>query len=192
VHEATLKDGRAVCVKVQYPEASRLFQQDMSTIRTFFNVVAPEQLFMLEALEKQNALELDYMVEANNLVMVTTNMKGHGFMPKEVAVPQPVPELCTKRMLVMEKLPGPKLVDGLRRYGSIVAAKQGKTLEQLEQEARAKIEAGQLPGRYEGPSARSIAIYLAYQRLIDRCLNVPDGVQTFRPSISFHIRSDCD
>ena len=154
VHRATLKDGREVAVKVQYPEAERLFRKDMQTIRTFFEMVAPENLFQLEALEKQNALELDYTIEASNLVQIGANMRKHGFSPREVLVPQPVPGLSTPRMLVMDLLPGPKLIDGLRRYGRIEAERQGKTLEELEAEMRDLFERGFIPAKYDGPSAR--------------------------------------
>ena len=40
--------------------------------------------YMLEQLEKQNALELDYRIEADNLHAVGANMKRHGFSPGEV------------------------------------------------------------------------------------------------------------
>jgi aarF domain-containing kinase len=172
VHRATLLNGQPVCVKVQYPDAERLFRTDMKTIRSFFGTFAPEQLFMLEALEGQNALELDYMAEASNLEQVASNMRRHGFVPKEAAIPLPVASLCTRRMLVMELLPGPKLIDGLRAYAKIHAESLGKTLEQLEAEGRAKIEAGEMPGRYNGPSASSIAAYLRYRRAVDATLNL--------------------
>ena len=46
VHRATLTDGREVAVKVQYPDSERLFQKDMATIRGFFTVAAPENLYI--------------------------------------------------------------------------------------------------------------------------------------------------
>jgi aarF domain-containing kinase len=51
-------DGRVVAVKVQYPEAQQLFQGDMRTIRSMCEILAPEQIVMLQALEEQNASEL--------------------------------------------------------------------------------------------------------------------------------------
>jgi aarF domain-containing kinase len=176
VHRATLLDGREVAVKVQYPDSERLFRSDMKAIRGFFQLVAPENLFQLDALEKQNALELDYTIEAANLSLIHGNMSRHGFLPREVAVPLPVAGLSTRRMLVMQLLPGPKLVDGLRRYGAIAAAREGKTLEQLEAEMRARFEDGFVPAKYEGPSAGTIAAYLRLMRARDFLLNVAVGL----------------
>lgn len=100
VHRARLKrDGKEVCVKIQYPDAVRLFRKDMSAIRAFCVALAPEHIVTLEALEKQNAFEMDYRNEAQNLLEVASNMKAHGFMPREVVVPLPVMDLTTKRML---------------------------------------------------------------------------------------------
>lgn len=144
----------------------------MRAIRRFFRVLAPEQLFMLQALEEANALELDYTAEAANLVEVGANMARHGFAPREVVVPQPVAELCTRRLLVMEMLPGPKLVDGLRAYGRVVAAEQGTTLEALEEEMRRRIEEEGVPPVYDGPSAAQIESYLRYMRTRDWFVNV--------------------
>ena len=56
----------------------------MQTIRQFLTLVAPEQLFMLEEMEAQNALEMDYRNEAANLEQVSTSMRQRGFMPREI------------------------------------------------------------------------------------------------------------
>ena len=177
VHRAKLKNGKEVAVKVQYDDSERLFRKDMATIRSFFNLVAPEQLFMLNALEAQNALELDYMVEADNLVLVGANLRRHGLLPSEVAVPQPIKRLCTRRMLVMERLPGPKLIDGLRAYGRAYAEAQGTTLEAMEAETRRRIESGEVPERYTGPSAETISWY----RTLTRLKNLLLGTRTALP-----------
>jgi aarF domain-containing kinase len=178
VHRATLKvDGREVAVKVQYPDSEQLFRKDMGTIRSFFTLAAPENLYMLDQLEQQNALELDYTIEASNLTTVGANMRRHGFAPREVVVPQPIAGLATRRLLVMELLPGPKLIDGLRAYGRIVATERGTSLETMEEEMRARFESGDIPTKYAGPSARAIALYRAYGWLKDALL----GTKTTLP-----------
>ncbi len=67
-------------------------------------------------------------------------------------VPLPRQEVCSKRVLVMDLLHGRKLVDGIREYATVVAAEQGKTLEQFEKEMAEKIDRDGLPPAYQGPS----------------------------------------
>jgi hypothetical protein len=93
-----------------------------------------------------------------------------------VVVPRPVKEHTTRRLLVMEHLHGPKLIDGLRKYGARAAAEQGTTLEELEANMRRKIELEGIPAKYEGPSAAQIAVYLEYMRYRDAavyCIRIP-------------------
>ncbi|KAG7344246.1 ABC1 family-domain containing protein [Nitzschia inconspicua] len=172
VHRATLLDGREVAVKVQYAEAQALFQHDIHTIRSICEKLAPEHIVLLEAIEKQNAAELDYRNEANNLQEIHQNMRQHGFHPREVVAPQALKELSTARMLVMDLLPGPKLVDGMRNYASQWAQDHGTTLHDLEVAARERIETDGIPSKYNGPSAWQISLYRCYLRLKDRALNV--------------------
>ena len=173
VHRATLKSDptQVVAVKVQYANARRLFKKDMRTIRAMCTLAAPEQLFMLDALEEQNGAELDYTLEAASLREVARNMKRHGLAPREVVVPHPIDGLSTKRLLVMELLPGPKLIDGLRAYGRAVAKREGTTLEALEANMKAKFESGDIAPKYNGSSARQIERYLAFMVARDAACN---------------------
>eukprot|EP00977_Amphora_coffeiformis_P018878 scaffold6771_cov158-Amphora_coffeaeformis.AAC.4 len=172
VHKARLKrDGKQVCVKVQYPDSGRLFQTDMHAIRVFCETFAPEHVVTLSALEKQNATELDYHNEAQNLIDVAANMKKHGFMPREVEVPLPVMDLTTKRMLVMDLLPGEKLIDGCNAFFAEWARQRGTTLAKLEQEARHRIETEGLPSTYNGPGAFTMGLYRRYLSARDAMCN---------------------
>ena len=63
-------------MKVQYAEAQHLFQEDIHTIRSFMETFAPEHMVLLDAIEKQNATELDYTNEARNLMDVANNKAG--------------------------------------------------------------------------------------------------------------------
>ena len=126
-------------VKGQYPDAGRLFQDDMKAIRWFCEVLAPENVCSLSALEDQNSKELDYRIEAGNLEGVTKNMTMGGFLPKEVVVPRPVSELSTKRILVMELILGPKLKYGVRSYFSHwaqVKREAGSSRDGIQEEVR--------------------------------------------------------
>jgi len=173
VHRATLRStGKEVAVKVQYPEAQVLFKKDIHAIRAMCEWFAPEQVVTLKALEDQNASELDYTNEAKNLLDIGTNMKKHGFMPKECMVPQPIAGLSTKRMLVMELLPGPKLIDGMRAYYAEYAKKQGTTLKKMETKMRKKLEKEGIPDKYDGPSVAQIASYQKFMKIRDGLVNV--------------------
>jgi len=172
VHRAILKEtGQEVAVKVQYPNAQQLFTKDIHTIRTMCEWFAPEQVVTMEALEKQNSSELDYTNEANNLKEIGANMTKHGFQPKEARVPKPYKDLATKRMLVMELLPGPKLIDGMRAYYEEYAKSQGTTLKRMETLHRKKIEEEGIPDRYDGPSATTLAAIQKVMKLRDGLVN---------------------
>ena len=173
VHRARLRStGREVAVKVQYPEAKILFEDDIHAIRSLCERFAPEQVCTLQALEDQNKSELDYTNEAKNLLEIGANMSEHGFQPTECLVPRPLPELTTKRMLVMDLLPGPKLIDGMRAYYEEYARKQGTTLKRLETKMRKRLEEEGIPDRYDGPSASQIASYQKMMRVADGLYNL--------------------
>jgi len=173
VHRAVLQStGQEVAVKVQYPEAQQLFGNDIHAIRLLCAWFAPEQLCTLDALEEQNAAELDYLKEATNLQEIRANMIRHGFEPREVLVPQPQVAVTTKRMLVMELLPGPKLMDGMRAYYAEYAKKQGTTLKRLETTMRRKLDKEGIPDKYDGPSATKLAVYQQLLKIRDGLMNV--------------------
>eukprot|EP00980_Cylindrotheca_fusiformis_P022721 scaffold9646_cov133-Cylindrotheca_fusiformis.AAC.4 len=183
VHRAILKEGQQqeVAVKIQYPEAQQLFQDDIHTIRTFCEALAPEHVVLLDSIEKQNAAELDYEQEVKNLLEIRSNMEQLGFSPNEVVVPRPIQHLSTKRMLVMELLPGKKLIDGVRDYYSKWAIDHGTTLHDLEVEMRAKIEREGIPAKYDGPSGWQLSWYSRYLRLRDGIVNI--GVASYNGTV---------
>merc|ERR1712083_140027 len=167
-----LLNGKEVAVKVQYSEAQELFQDDMKTIRSFCESFAPEHVVLLNAIEKQNAEELNYHNETRNLVEISANMARHGFQPREVRVPNPLPGMTTPKMLVMDLLPGPKLIDGVRQYHEEWAKEHGTTLRDLEKEATERIEKEGIPSKYNGPSARQIGFYRNYLKTRDAISNL--------------------
>lgn len=123
VHAATLKDGTAVVVKVQRPAIDVLIKTDISVLTTlaaacerYFpesQVLSP-QIFVEEFFQAMT-LELDFVLEANNILKSRENLKG---MP-EVHVPGVYLELCTQKVLVVEKVEGVKVddTDALARSG---------------------------------------------------------------------------
>lgn len=115
VHEATLHDGTAVVVKVQRPDIDSQIKTDVSILRTLASAIeyyVPEvkvlapQVFVEEFFQSMS-LELDFVVEANNILKSRNNLKR---MP-EVYIPDVHLNLTTHKVLVIERLDGIKLDD---------------------------------------------------------------------------------
>jgi ubiquinone biosynthesis protein len=107
VHRAELGDGSLVAVKIQYPEARRLFATDLGNVRRGARWAS--RLFprfplrgAVEEIAQQIALELDFAREAESLARVAAAFKGD----PDVRIPRLYTELCTFRVLVMEWLDG--------------------------------------------------------------------------------------
>ena len=101
-----------VAVKVMHPGAEERFKHDFSVFRWLCKVALTGWEPMLDELYRQIMLEFDYEREADCLNRVRTNMIKSPFS-KSVKVPKPLPKLCSKELLVMELLEGPKLSDSL-------------------------------------------------------------------------------
>jgi predicted unusual protein kinase regulating ubiquinone biosynthesis (AarF/ABC1/UbiB family) len=107
VHRATLHDGRAVACKLQYPDMPSVVEADLrqlkiglSLYRRMDNTLDNEEAYAEMATRLRE--ELDYTREA-------AQMRLYGLMLKDtpgVAVPEPVAELTTKRLLTMTWLEG--------------------------------------------------------------------------------------
>lgn len=113
VHEATLLNGRRVVVKVQRPGIDTLIKTDVSVLTSL--ATAAEKYFpelrvldpkvFVEEFFQVMTLELNFLVEANNLLKARQNLKGF----PQVYVPEVFLEHSTGRILVIEKLDGFKL-----------------------------------------------------------------------------------
>lgn len=171
-HRAELLDGTEVAVKVQHPDAEGFFRWDIKTIQDFCRLFQPAHLPYLEEVEKQFMTEFDYLEEAKNLALVRANLAKSPFAT-QVAVPAPLPTLCTKEVLVMEFLRGKKLLDGIRDHFAAIAADKGVTVAWLQQE-QARIDrerAAQGLDIESGPDAATLRVYaltLTVKRLVRR------------------------
>ena len=139
VHRARLSDaygGKEVAVKVQAPGIERKFRADIRTCIDFCKLAMPQHALPLEEIERQFLTEFDYRAEAENLREIrdalglddrgeeTRARDGRFFRRRtkskssswrrKIAVPEPYLDLCSREVLVMELLPGVKLVDGFR------------------------------------------------------------------------------
>ncbi len=112
VHAATLRTGERVVVKVQRRSVESLVRLDIAAmawigpqlvgripVAALSNPPALIELFAETIVE-----ELDFRLEAQNMLDIAAVFAGTGDQP--VVVPRPHPELVTRRVLVMEHLHG--------------------------------------------------------------------------------------
>jgi predicted unusual protein kinase regulating ubiquinone biosynthesis (AarF/ABC1/UbiB family) len=125
VHEARLKSGQEVVIKVRRPGTRRLILQDLGNLRllarladrghktlAMANPVAIVDDFSRAILE-----ELDLTLEAQNMKRYREILlEGFEF---QIDVPEPFLDYCTARVLVMEKVGGIRAddVEGVRAAG---------------------------------------------------------------------------
>ena len=107
VHRATLKDGRPVAVKIQYPAIDHIVTADLKNLKRLF-----QSLFSMffkadfeplwEEVRDRLLEELDYEHEAENM----RQMADLYAKVPEIIVPRVVDELSTKNVLTMEFVGG--------------------------------------------------------------------------------------
>lgn len=107
VYRATLKDGRDVAVKVQYPgvaSAVRADMQNLGLILRLIDRVTPEvdTKALSAEIREQILQELDYELEASNQRALRRLYDGHPF----IFIPDVVDEYCSERVIVTEFVEG--------------------------------------------------------------------------------------
>ena len=112
VHRARLHDGREVAVKVQYPEIAELVDVDLANLTFCIDLLARAERTLdlrtlIRELGKHVRLELDFEREAQNAKRMRANLQHR----PDVLVPEIITELSTRRLLVMEYLPGIRITD---------------------------------------------------------------------------------
>lgn len=133
-HRATLRPSspdeqpQRVIVKVQYPEVAELFSADLANLETATKLFAPENIEVAKAMRKRHENELDFTIEANNLIECTRDMQLHGVEPALVRIPRVMNEsgICSKNVLVMEYLEGTSLSDVIQQEQDSMARALGK------------------------------------------------------------------
>eukprot|EP01043_Picozoa_sp_COSAG02_P037388 COSAG02_NODE_2801_length_8003_cov_5.731655_1_plen_293_part_00 len=107
------QSGQSVVVKVQYPDARWQFMADIECLRTLVGWAQPDSLPAYEEFARQFVEELDYVQERRHLQAVhAAIMPTFGHV---VAVPEAIQQLCTRKVLTMTMLNGPKLEEEARR-----------------------------------------------------------------------------
>jgi predicted unusual protein kinase regulating ubiquinone biosynthesis (AarF/ABC1/UbiB family) len=114
VHQAELKTGQTVAVKIQYPGIARSIREDF---RNFVLFMFPTRISrdwentkeQLDDLRMRLERETDYRREADTLQrMHTLFSEDDG-----IVLPQVIPQFSTSRVLTMERLPGLHLYEFL-------------------------------------------------------------------------------
>lgn len=115
VHRATGKDGQALACKLQYPDMSSTVEADLRQLKLIFSIYrrydpSIDTSNIHAEISARLREELDYEREA-------AHMRLYGLMhqkEKAVHVPEPVPELSSKRLLTMTWLEGTPILDFIR------------------------------------------------------------------------------
>ncbi len=107
VYRATLDDGRAVAVKVQYPGVAQAVRADMQNLGLILRLakrIAPGMDPNALGQEIRNRIEeeLDYELEAQNQRTLSRLFRGHPF----IVVPDVVTSLSRERVMVSEFVEG--------------------------------------------------------------------------------------
>src|SRR4051812_1237665 len=112
VHRATLRDGRAVCVKIQRPGIRKVIAEDMEALNEIISLMALTKFGrqyqvqrIFEEFKHTLVQELDYNRETANMVTIGENLREFDL----VYVPQPIQSFCTQNVLTMEFIEGQKI-----------------------------------------------------------------------------------
>jgi len=112
VHRAWLRSGEPVVLKIQYPEAARLFATDLGNVRRALAVAS--RVFRgfalrgpIEEIARFVRLELDFAREAESLLRARDAFGNDA----DVRIPRLHAALCTPRLLVLEHLEGTPIVE---------------------------------------------------------------------------------
>ena len=107
VYRATMRDGRIVAVKVQYPGVASAVRADLKNLGMIMRLLARMAPGLdVQAITQEIQLrideELDYELEASNQRAMARIFKGHPF----VYIPEVVPALSRERVMVTEFVSG--------------------------------------------------------------------------------------
>ncbi|MBI4843716.1 MAG: AarF/ABC1/UbiB kinase family protein [Nitrospirae bacterium] len=113
VHNATLKNGDKVVVKIQRPDIRKLIDTDIAILRTVARLMVrhipdaavfnPEGI--VEEFAKTVTKELDFIGEARNAQRFRKNFAGS----ESVYIPAVYPDFVTEKVIILERLEGVKI-----------------------------------------------------------------------------------
>jgi predicted unusual protein kinase regulating ubiquinone biosynthesis (AarF/ABC1/UbiB family) len=115
VHRATMRDGRAVVVKVQRPAIREQIVEDLEALEQSAQFIDDHTELgkryefgnMLAELRRSLLSELDFKKEAGNLIRMRSMLREF----ENIVVPEPIEDYTTSRVLTMEYVSGRKITD---------------------------------------------------------------------------------
>ena len=107
VHRALGLDGRKLACKLQYPDMESAVEADLGGLDLMLRILQQYQRALIMAnvrteIEVLLREELDYGLEARHMALYREMLAGEA----RICVPEPVPELSTRRLLTMTWLKG--------------------------------------------------------------------------------------
>ena len=108
-------NGQQVIVKVSRPDIEKVIEKDIAILKSILPVatrfIDPNLRFSSEAMLSQFIEtiheEMDYRIEANNLITIKHNLKGD----RMVIIPNVILELTTQHVITLQYIPGIKITD---------------------------------------------------------------------------------
>jgi predicted unusual protein kinase regulating ubiquinone biosynthesis (AarF/ABC1/UbiB family) len=115
VHRAEMRDGRSVVVKVQRPNIREQIFDDLESLLEIAQFLDAHTevgrrydfVNMLQSLRRSLLRELDFKLEANNLLTFALNLEEFD----NIVIPEPIDDFTTSRILTMEYIPGKKITE---------------------------------------------------------------------------------
>ncbi|WUH98817.1 AarF/UbiB family protein [Spirillospora sp. NBC_00431] len=126
VHTATLRSGEDVVVKVQRPGVRTVVERDLDIVGRLARTLQSRAAWakavgavdLADGFAAALREELDFRVEARNVASVAAAATARG---SDVVIPHPYDDLCTGRVLVMQRLHGTPL----GQAGPLIAERAG-------------------------------------------------------------------
>ncbi len=115
VHEAKLKDGTEVVVKIQRPDIRKTIETDISLLSFMAGLLekyVPETRFLsprviVDEFFRTLSQEMDYVIEASNMSKIAKNLEEF----PEIVIPRVYKEYSTRRVLTQGRLRGIRVHD---------------------------------------------------------------------------------
>lgn len=123
VHRAELKDGRAVAVKIQYPNVRETIKSDLTIAKALFKRIVRSEMTdaYFEEIYGKLLEETDYLNEGLQIEQFA-QLSLH----PQIVTPRLIPEMTTRRVLAMTFLDGVHLDEFLKRRMTKPAITSGR------------------------------------------------------------------